>query len=110
MSNYGFWGIGGKNGLYGAESKKVLLDDGRVQTIKDKDHPAVLEDEFILFSVRSSMIAQRDLLRLLPQLDEVSQDRINTLMKKNPRDFKPIVSHQDYSDYIQSKQVKGKTS
>lgn len=106
MSNYGFWKVGNRNGLSGAESTQIILDDGRVQTIKDKENPAVLEDDFILFSVKNSRIAQRDLLRLLPQLDEVSQERITTLMKRHPKAFKPIVSHQDYSDYLQSKQVK----
>ena len=106
MSNFGFWKVGTRNGLSGAESTQVMLDDGRVQTITDKDNPAVLEDDFILFSVRNSRIAQRDLMRLLPQLDEVSQNRIETLMKRHPKAFKPIVSHQDYSDYLQSKQVK----
>lgn len=105
MSNYGFWKVGNKNGLEGAESTKVTLQDGRVQTIKNKENPAVLEDEFILFSVKNSRIAQRDLLRLLPTLDEVSQNRITSLMRKHPKAFKPIISHQDYYDYIQKKEV-----
>lgn len=105
MPNFGFWTFGQKNGLVGSESSKVELPDGRIQTIKDKENPAVLEDEFILFSVQTSRIAQKDLLRLLPQLDEASQTRIRNLMKKHPRAFKPIISHQDYYDYIQAKQV-----
>ena len=105
MSNFGFWALGQKNGLVGSESSKVELPDGRIQTIKNKENPAVLEDEFILFSVKTSRIAQADLLRLLPQLDEASQTRIRSLMKKHPMAFKPIISHQDYYDYIQAKQV-----
>ena len=39
MSNFGFWKVGTRNGLSGAESTQIVLDDGRVQTIKDKDNP-----------------------------------------------------------------------
>ena len=105
MGNYGFWTFGERNGLAGAESKTVTLPDGRVQTIKNPDFPAVLEDSMILFSTTTSLIAQRDLVRLLPSLDPVSKKRIEDLIARNPYILKILKSHQDYEDYVQSKQV-----
>jgi hypothetical protein len=110
LGNYGFWAFGDRNGLEGAESKVITLTGGRVQTIKDPKFPAVLEDSMILFSTRSSLIAQRDMIRLLPTLDSVSKNRIDTLLAKNPYLLKILRSHQDYEDYVQSKQVSPKRS
>lgn len=90
MSNFGYWKVGEKNGLTGGESKKVTLPDGRVQIIKYEGFPAVLEDEFIIFAFQNSILAQRDFKRLLPQLDDISRRRLEGMMARNPRAFKPI--------------------
>lgn len=110
MGNYGFWTFGDRNGLEGAESRVVTLPDGRIQTIKDPNFPAVLEDSFIIFSTTTSLIAQRDMIRLIPTLDSVSKKRVEDLLARNPYLLKILRSHQDYEDYVQNRQVSPKRS
>jgi hypothetical protein len=108
MSEFGYWTFGGKNGLTGGSSRKVVLPDGRIQTIKYEGFPAVLEDEFIIFPMVNSLIARKDFFRLLPNLDPVSKQRIEGLMARNPGVFKkPLISHQEKSDDLQTIQVLG---
>jgi hypothetical protein len=104
-NNYGFWLYGGKNGLQGAPSTVVTLPDGRPLTQKDPDNPAVLQEEFIAFSLRTSRQARHDFCRLFPSLDAESQARLSDLILQNPRATSLLRDDQDFHDAIQHKGV-----
>ena len=104
-TNYGYWEFGGKNGLEGKISTQVELPDGRILTQKDPDLPAVLEDSFILYALRTSRIARNDFTRLFPTLDEDSQDRLTTLILRNKRASSLILDDQAFADALQHNQV-----
>lgn len=102
---YGYWTYGGKNGLYGAESTVVTLQDGRTMIRKDPDYPAVLEDDFILWAVKNDKKALTEFFILLPQMDPVSQTRLNGLVAKYPAHFIQRTEALELSDSIQRTQV-----
>jgi len=102
---YGYWTYGGKNGLYGAESTVVTLQDGRTGIRKDPDYPAVLEDDFILWAVKNDKKALTEFFILLPQMDPVSQTRLNGLVAKYPAHFIQRTEALALSDAIQRNQV-----
>ena len=104
-TNYGYWEFGGKNGLVGSASVEAELPDGRILTQKDPDNPAVLEDSFILYALRTSRRARSDFSRLFPSLDDDSQDRLTTLILRNKRASSLILDDQDFADAIQHKEV-----
>lgn len=87
-SPYGYWDFMGKNGLAGAASTIIELQDGTPWVKKNQEYPAVLADEFILFSVRNSPIALNQFYQLFPTMDAVSQARLTKLMKWNKHLFK----------------------
>jgi len=103
--NLGFWLFSGKNGLQGAASTFVELPDGRILTQKDPDNPAILEDEYIAYCLRTSRQARNDFNRLYPDLDDDSKDRLSILIAHNPRMTSLIQDPQDYEDAIQHKEV-----
>jgi hypothetical protein len=103
--NLGFWEYNGRNGLQGAASSAVELPDGRIVIQKDPDNPAVLEDEFIAYCLRTSRRARIDFERLYPDLDSASQERLAALIAQNPRMTSLIEDPQDHFDKIQHKQV-----
>jgi len=105
--NLGFWLFSGKNGLQGAASTAVTLPDGRIVIQKDPDNPAILEDEYIAYCLRTSRQARHDFERLYPDLDAESQERLAALIAQNPRMTSLIEDPQDYEDRIQHKQVTG---
>ncbi len=102
---YGYWTYGGKNGLYGAESTVVTLQDGRTVIRKDPDYPAVLEDDFILWAVKNDKKALTEFFTLLPQMDPVSQTRLNDLVAKYPAHFIQRTEALALSDAVQRNQV-----
>ena len=102
---FGYWTFAGKNGLYGAASTYVTLANGQKMRVKDPDHPAVLEDEFILFAVRNDLNARRQFFQLLPKMDAVSQERLNGLVRSDPRSFKIKYDSMTQADLIQHKEV-----
>lgn len=103
---FGYWTFGGKNGLYGAESQHVFLPDGRRVVQKDPEHPAVLEDDFILNALSTSENARTSFKKLFPTLDPVSQDRLTKLIRRHPQKARLIKDGQDWVDQIQSKEVR----
>ncbi len=103
---YGFWTFNNHlNGLEGAESTVEYLNDGRMILVKDPNYPAVLEDEFILYSLKTSRIARKDFDRLFPTLDDVSKDRLSALIQANPWVRKLIEPEQVLLDIIQKREV-----
>lgn len=109
MSNealpFGFWTFGNQNGLQGAASKQVEMPDGRKVIQKDPDNPAVLEEAFIVDALSSSLIARRDFTRLFPTLDAGSQERLTTLVRRNPRPCALLLNDQNFLDAIQHSEV-----
>jgi hypothetical protein len=106
-SPYGYWSFnnGKQNALYGAPSTREVLPDGRIIVVKDPDYPAVLEDEFILYALRRSLIARRDFNRLYPIMDAVSQARLEALVVNNPQVRWILEDSTTYGDRIQRNQV-----
>ena len=102
---FGYWTFAGKNGLYGAASTYVTLASGQKMLVKDPDHPAVLEDEFILFAVRNDLNARRQFFQLLPTMDAVSQARLNALVRAHARSFNIDYDSLAQADNIQRKEV-----
>ena len=106
-SPYGYWSFnnGTQNALYGAPSTIEVLPDGRRVIVKDPLYPAVLEDEFILYALRRSLIARRDFDRLFPNMDPVSQARLEALVSNNPQVQWILEESTTYGDRIQRNQV-----
>jgi hypothetical protein len=102
---YGYWTYGSRNGLEGAESTLTELSSGQVVRIKDPDHPCVLEDEYILFAVRNNLTARNQFFAMLPTMDAFSQERLNGLVERYPRDFNITLDSTTLSDNIQMKGV-----
>ena len=98
---YGFWTFDGQNALYGAESTTETLADGRIVVHKDPDYPAVVEDEFILYALRTSRQARSDFDRILPTMDVVSKRRLTELVEKYPIALQIFTDDQAVSDEIQ---------
>jgi hypothetical protein len=106
-NNYGYWTFnnGTKNALYGAASTREVLPDGRVVIVKDPQYPAVLEDEFIIYALKRSLIARRDFNRLYPTMDAVSQNRLQNLIVNNPQVQWVVTDPTDDGDRIQRNEV-----
>lgn len=102
---FGFWTFGGRNGLEGISNTTRELPDGRIQIVPDPDFPAVLPDEYILYSLQRSPPARSQFLMLFPSLDPRSQARLTELLESNPSLTRLIRSDQAYSDLIQRKDV-----
>lgn len=98
--NYGFWAFNGTNGLKGAASKIEVLPDGRRVIVKNASNPAVLEDEFILYSIQHVPQARSDFNRLFPSLLPEEQERLNNLIELNPRLSLPEIDSQTYNDMV----------
>lgn len=107
QNNYGYWTFnnGTQNALYGAASTREQLPDGRVIIVKDPQHPAVLEDEFIIYALKRSLIARRDFNRLYPTMDAVSQNRLQNLVVNNPQVRWILTDPTDDGDRIQRNEV-----
>lgn len=105
---FGYWTYGNKDGLFGAASSLVEQPDGTTMLVKDPDYPAVLEDTYILWAVKNDKAALRSFQIRLPDMDAVSQARLNGLVETYPAHF---VERQDstvISDNIQKMQVTAK--
>jgi hypothetical protein len=104
--NYGYWTFGnGKNGLKGAASTVVVLPDGRRAIVKNPENPAVLEDEFILYTIQHVPKARDDFNRIFPTLLPDEQERLNDLIYGNPKLSLPVIDPQTYADMQQKKDV-----
>jgi len=103
--NLGFWKYNGRNGLQGAASTYNELPDGRIVVVKDPDNPAVLEDTFIAYCLRTSRQARADFCRLFPSLDAESQARLTALVEQNPRATGLLRDSQDFADAVQHAEV-----
>jgi hypothetical protein len=107
MPNYGYWSFnnGTQNGLYGAPSTIEELPDGRRILVKNPDHPAVLEDDQIIFALKRSLYARRDFNYLYPTMDPVSQARLEALVINNPQVRYILQEDTTVGDRIQRKDV-----
>jgi len=103
--NYGFWTFNNRNGLAGYASTFETLKDGRVVTVKDPENPAVLEDEFIAYCLRTSRIARVTFCRLFPNLLPGEQERLATLIAQNPRATSLLIDSQEFLDAVQNDAV-----
>lgn len=99
--NYGFWNYGGRNGLKGAASTLEVLPDGRRVIVKDPVNPALLEDEFIVYSLQRVPQARHDFNRLFPTLLPDEQARYVNLFAANPRAAAPMLDEQTFYDNLQ---------
>jgi len=82
-------------------------DDGRKVIVKDPDLPAVLEDEFILYALRTSQQARDDFDRLVPHLDAVSKARCIKLATGATQTQTYLVRTQEaQGDAIQKREVR----
>ena len=109
MSGYGFWdwNNGSKCALVGGFSTIKTNDDGRKVIVKDPDLPAVLEDEFILYALRTSQQARDDFDRLVPHLDAVSKARCIKLATGATQTQTYLVRTQEaQGDAIQKREVR----
>jgi len=105
---FGFWTLGrSQNGLQGGPTTIEELPDGRLVRVKYPGNPALLEDEFILFTVRNNPVARKQYFDLIPTMDPVSQKRLNDLAAKRPDFFRwPKVDDLTLNDNIQRKEVR----
>ena len=102
---YGFWTFGGKNGLEGIANTTRDLPDGRVQIVPDPDFPAVLPDDYILYSLQHAPSARSQFETLFPNLDPRSKLRLTELVARNRYLTRLIRSDQDFTDAIQQKDI-----
>lgn len=97
---FGFWTFGGKNGLKGVASRYQELPDGRLMTVKDEENPAVLEDEDILYAIRTSHVAREGFVSLFPHLLPEEQERLALLVLANKRQSAMVLDDIRFSDSI----------
>jgi hypothetical protein len=105
VENWGFWLFSGKNALRGKASTIVEVPGGRMVLQKDPLNPAVLEDEFIIFALRTSRQARADFNRLFPTMLPEEQERLTTLLGKNKRATALLWDDQAFYDMVQHRDV-----
>lgn len=107
-SPWGFWTLGtSQNGLQGGPTTIEVLPDGRHVRVRYPGNPAILEDEFIMWTVRNNPTARKQYFAILPTLDAVSQERLTALANKHPDYFRwPKVDDLTLNDNIQRKEVR----
>lgn len=103
--NYGFWAFGNTCGLFGAASTVEQLVDGRLVTVKNPDFPAVIETAFIVNALRTSRQARADFNRLFPTLDQVSQDRLLSILETHKYACRLEIDQQALADQTQHAQT-----
>lgn len=81
------------------------LPDGRIQIVPDPDFPAVLPDEYILYSLQHSPPARSQFTMLFPSLDPRSQARLTELIQTSSSLSRLIRSDQAFSDMLQRRDV-----
>jgi len=103
-----YWKFDSKIGLNGVEGTLTVADDcyGRKVYTPDPTNPAVLSDDVILYALRTSRRARADFNRIFPTLLPDEQERLSTLLAKNPRVSALNTDDNTYHDRIQSKDVK----
>ena len=109
MAGFGFWdwNNGSKCALVGGPSTIKTMPDGRQIVVKDPNLPAVLEDEFIIYALRTSQQARNDFNRLVPNLDSVSKARCMKLSTGPTQTQTYLVrSQQAQGDAIQAAEVR----
>ncbi len=105
MAEFGYWQFGSNNGLKGVANTTVTMADGRVVTQKDPDNPAILQDKFILEALSHSRQARYDYNKLYPDLDADSQERLDTLLARNPRASRLVSDDTAFFDAVQNKSI-----
>lgn len=99
-SNFGYWLFAGQNGLIGGPSTVETTLDGRKVLVKDPYLPAVLEDTFIVNILSTVPQARYDFIRLFPDLDLVSQDRLLDLINTYKAATALLRGDQAFTDMI----------
>lgn len=102
-----YWDYDGKNGLKGVDGTYEVLEDcfGRSVYHPDPDNPAVLDQENILYALRTSRRARYDFVRIFPTLLPEEQARLTTLLENNPRISALVKDDQRYEDQIQAESI-----
>jgi hypothetical protein len=103
--NYGYWTWMNQCALQGGPSLEVELADGRKIIQKYQGNPAVMEDYFIVNALSRSPKARADFTRLFPTLDDVSQSRLTTLVRRNPVITRLMTAPTTLDDAIQHKEI-----
>jgi len=102
----GYWEFNKENGLKGVEPTLEELPDGRIVAHPDLNNPAVLSNDNIADSLRTSRLAREQFDRDFDSLDLESQARLRELIAENPRRTSLERDPQDFSDDVQSKGVR----
>jgi hypothetical protein len=105
-----YWSFGKTMGLKGVEGTLEVLENcpqGHRSVIQpDPENPVVLQDEIILYALRTSRQARADFRRLFPTLLPAEQERLSTLLALHPRISALVQDDQVFFDRIQSKAIK----
>lgn len=103
-----YWTFDGKNGLEGAASTVVQLDDcfNRLLIQADPDHPAVLNDADILYCINTSRAARAAFDVAWPSLSPEAQARLTLLLQDNPRTARLIEDDKDLADKEQRRAIR----
>ena len=90
-------------------SGNFWINDNGINTLKgDPDAPTragqpVLNDEFIITALRSSLVARRDWNKIFPALSTPEQGRLNAIIEQNPYLAGLIRDTSDISDAAQAR-------
>lgn len=99
--NYGYWAYNGTNGLKGVASTIEVTASGKRVIVRNPTNPALLEDDFIIYSIQRVPQARHDFNRLFPTLLPEEQERYVSLFTNNPRAAMPLLNDQTFSDNLQ---------
>ena len=110
MGSYWMMNNGTTNGLRGAETTQVVTDrcniGPSILNQRDETNPCMLSDSQILYALAHSRIARRDFERIFPTLLPEEQQRLTTLLEKNPLESKLVVDPQQQSDQLQKQSIR----
>jgi len=68
----------------------------------DDDNPPLLSEAAILYALRMSPIARQQFAWIVPNLLPAEQDRLETMLERNPRMSKLLVDDQTVDDRFQN--------
>lgn len=104
-----YWTFNREVGLKGVEGTLNVLDDcpggSRWVYTPDPNNPLVLNDDTILYILRTSRRGRADFRRLFPTLLPEEQERLTRLLEENPRISALVMDDQLFMDNIQKNDV-----
>jgi len=105
-----YWAYNNQLGLQGVEGTLEVLSNCprgyRAVQVPDPENPLVLNDEVILYALRTSQRARDDFQRLFPTLLPEEQQRYVILLEENPRISALMEDDQRFMDRVQAKDVR----